>query len=126
VIYYTHDEAIIRSILEDESVKEGFDGIELLDDLFAGGAVYFYDPDVGLMPCLVDGLTIEVHAAIPKENRGAKAVRFGRELLKRLSEQGYNVTTVIGRNKKHVQRYAALIGFSFDYEDNKAKYYRVM
>ena len=66
----TTDEVLIRSILEDETVIDGFSGGEKLENLWLDGAVYFYEQFVGLFPARQRGNVLSFHAAIPKKNRG--------------------------------------------------------
>lgn len=118
------DEYLIRSILEGDTVIDGFsDGVPLED---LGIAVYFYDPNVGLFPARVKGKHIDIHAAIPKENRGRAAVESARCLAKVLTSFGLNVQSRIKHNNKHVIRFARAVGMTHIYNNDTHKIYRYL
>ncbi len=120
----TTDESLIRSILEDETVIDGFSDGKRIKDL--SNAVYFYDKDVGLFPCRVKGKVISIHAAIPKENRGIKAVNSARTLVRSLVNAGYDVIARIRYTDKHVKRFVMMVGFIYSHDKNNYHIYRYL
>lgn len=118
----TTDERLIRSILEDKSVIDGFNGGKRIEDL--SNAVYFYDKAVGLFPCRIKGKVISIHAAIPKENRGIKAVKSAKSLVSSLVSAGYDVIARVMYTDKHVQRFVNMVGFIYLCDKDGFKIYR--
>ena len=109
----TTDYALIRSIIERADILEGFCGHSpSRDDLESEDIIYFYDEDIGLFPANVRGKNLFFHAAIPKENRGKKAIKAAKELGVILLEKGYNIYA-IQRDEPHLKRFAKMIGFKF-------------
>lgn len=120
----TTDETLIRSILEDETVIQGFNDEKPIDNVFFDDAVYFYEEGVGLFPSRFKGNSISIHAAIPKENRGEKAIAAGHFLAQRLTDMGWKVFSQIAKEKKHVNRYAKMVGMQRFGETEKYYLYR--
>lgn len=121
-IELTKDERLIRSILEDDTVIDGFSNGERLKDL--SNALYFYDKDVGIFPARVAGRLISIHAAVTKKNRGAKAIKSARSLVKALVGAGYEVIARIRYNDKHVKRFVTMVGFIYSHDKNNYHIYR--
>lgn len=120
----TCDEDLIRSILEDETVIDGFSDGKRIEDL--SNAVYFYDENVGLFPSRIEGRVISMHAAIPKNNRGIKAIKSARSLVRSLVGAGYDVIARIRYNDKHVQRFVTMVGFIYSHDSNSYQIYRYL
>lgn len=120
----TTDEALIRSIIEDESVIQGFNDGERMNDL--SSCTFFYEEGVGLFPAMFKGNLISIHAAIPKKNRGIKAVRAAQGLARTLVDAGYELTARIRYNNKHLKRFVGMVGFSYQYDKGNYHYYRYM
>lgn len=120
----TTDEKLIRSILEDESVIDGFNDGKIIETL--PDELYFYEEGVGLFPCNIQGKLISIHAAIPKKNRGIKAVKAARSLIKTLAAGGYDVWATISYNRKNVELFALLAGLSYVKSSEEYKIYRYM
>lgn len=118
----TTDEDLIRSILEDPTVVDGFDNPT--DNVLIDDAVYFYEEGVGLFPSRFKGYSISVHAAIPKKNRGAKAVAAGKFLIRWLRDAGWKVFVQVGKEKRHVNCYARMVGLEKYGENEKYYLYR--
>ena len=106
----TTDEVLIRSILEDPTVKGAYEGLSP-DSVFFDNAVYFYYEGVGLFPATFNDSQISVHAAIPKKNRGLKAIEAGKDLVEGLKDAGWEVYARVRKENKHVIRYVRMIGF---------------
>jgi len=104
----TTDEALIRSYLDDDTVREGFGPV---DDVLMPDALYFYEPDVGLFPARYEGNVINVHAAIPKKNRGIKMIRAAKHLGQWLLARDWRVFTTVEHEKRHIIHCIKLIGF---------------
>ena len=123
-IVTTEDERLIRSILEDSTVIHGFSDGARIEDL--SSAVYFYDENTGLFPSRIAGNVISVHAAIPKKNRGIKAIKSARVLVRSLVCAGYDVIARIRYNDKHVKRFVTMIGFIYSHDKNNYHIYRYL
>jgi len=108
----TTDEVLIRSILEDPTVIDGFSDGERLDSAILADAVYFHEPDVGLFPSRISGDFINVHAAIPKKNRGIKAVKAAKKLGKYLTLIGFNAYTTVRKNNSSAIRFNHMVGLT--------------
>jgi hypothetical protein len=122
----TTDEKLIRSILEDPSVRDGYWGELRPDNVFLDNVVYFYYENVGLFPATFNDSQITIHAAIPKKNRGIKAVRAGIELAEDLRGAGWEVYVQVRKELKHGIRYVKMIGFTMIKELNEHYLYRYL
>ena len=122
----TEDEELIRSILEDETVVDGFSDGEKLKDVYLENAVYFYEPGVGLFPSKIKGNVLSMHAAIPKENRGIKAVDTAKVLCRCLVTIGYYVIARVRYTDKHVKHFVKMVGFEYQYDNDNYHIYRYM
>ena len=118
----TTDEVLIRSILEDPTVIDGFSDGEVIKDLTGG--IYFYIPDVGLFPSVLRGNVLSCHAAIPKKNRGIKAVKAVKILIKELVDLGYELETRARHENKAAHRFNVMVGFVCYDTDSKHRLYR--
>ena len=116
------DENLIRSILEDESVITSMTGGEKLATL--PDSLYFYNPDVGLLPANSKGNALSFHAAIPTKNRGIKAVRSAKKLAVELSTAGYDVYARVSKGLKHVKAFLLMVGFTYLHDYDKYHIYR--
>lgn len=117
----TTDETLIRSILEDETVIDGFSDGKRIENLDIG--IYFYEPDVGLFPVNLKGNAVCVHAAIPKKNRGLKALEAAKWLANVLCLK-YDVFTQVRHNREHVKRFVKMVGFTHLYDTDTHHFYR--
>lgn len=120
----TQDEDLIRSILEDETVIEGFNQGERIEKIPFDNAVYFYDEEVGLFPCKVKDNIISIHAAIPKKNRGVKAIKAAKDLCSYLVDVGFYVMARVRYTDKHVKRFVNMVGFVYQCDKNNYHIYR--
>lgn len=116
------DEVLIRSILEDETVIDGVTGGEILADL--PSSLYFYSPNVGLLPANAKGNTLSFHAAIPKKNRGIKAIKATRILANELSKSGYDIYARVEKGIKHIKAFTLMVGLTYLYDYDKYHIYR--
>ena len=119
-----NDERLIRSILEDNTVIDGFSDGERIEDL--SNALYFYDKDIGIFPVRIAGKVISIHAAIPKKNRGIKAIKSAKTLVRSLVCAGYDVIARIRYNDKHVKRFVGMVGFIYSHDKNNYHIYRYL
>ena len=124
VLILTTDEALIRSIIEDETVIDGFSDGDRIEDL--GNAVYFYEEGVGLFPARIKNSVVSIHAAIPKKNRGVKAVKAARSLANDLKGSGYTVTVQVRYNNKQGRAFVNMVGFSHIGSNEQYQLYRYM
>lgn len=110
----TTDYNLIRSILEQPDILPGFrhGKSPTEEQLQNKGIIYFYEPDVGLFPANILGKTLVMHAAIPKENRGKKAVNAAKRLATYLTKNGYRVMTQ-QKDKRHLKAFVRMVGFEF-------------
>ena len=108
----TTDEKLIRSILEDPTVSGGYWGELRPDNVFLDNVVYFYYEGVGLFPATFTDSQITIHAAIPKKNRGIKAIEAGKDLAKDLKDSGWEVYVMVRKELKHGICYVRQIGFT--------------
>jgi hypothetical protein len=120
----TSDEAIIRSILEDETVIHGFNNGQKLDELYLDRAIYFYNEDIGLMPVVIDGNDAFLNIAIPKQNRGSKALKWSIDVIEYLVNKGYTVRADIDIDHLAAQRYASWAGLVEESITDRTKHYR--
>ena len=118
------DEKLIRSILEDESVIDGFSDGEVIEDL--SDAIYFYEEGVGLFPSRIKDKVITMHAAIPKKNRGIKAVKTARKLANTLKDFGYTVMVQVRYNNKQGRAFVNMVGFTLTGSNDHYRLYRYM
>ena len=116
----TTDMGLVRSILDRDDIAHGFyDGERATDEQLNNlGLMYFYQEDVGLFVANISGKTLIFHAAIPKENRGKKAVNAAIDLGKILLGAGYRVLTVQA-NKLHQRLFVKAVGFVYLRTDKK-------
>lgn len=120
----TQDEQLIRSILEDKTVIQGFSDGKRLDTIYLDDSVYFYEKNIGLFPCKIKDNVISIHAAIPKKNRGLKAIRAAKNLCNYLIEVGFYVIARVRYTDKHVKRFVNMVGFVYDYDKDNYHIYR--
>ncbi len=118
----TEDEELIRSILDDETVIQGFSHGERVEDL--SNAIYFYEEGIGLFPARVSGKVVSIHAAIPKKNRGIKAIKAATRLAQSLIESGYDVTARVRYTDRHVKRFVKMVGFDHLCDNDNYHIYR--
>lgn len=118
----TTNETLIRSILEDESVIGGFSDGEVIEDL--SDAFYFYEEGVGLFPARISDGVASMHAAIPKKNRGKKAVKAAKNLAYALDALGYTVTTQVRYNNKKSHCFVRMVGFKLTGQSDQYQLYR--
>ena len=114
MIEITQDYALVRSIIEDPDVMPGYcgDTPPTEGQLRHKEMVYFYDPAVGLFPANVFGRVLVMHAAIPKKNRGIKAVNAAKALAALLHQAGYTVLAQ-QRNLPHLRAFVKMVGFGY-------------
>jgi hypothetical protein len=118
----TKDEKLIRSIIEHESVIDGFsDGVPIED---LSRYLFFYDEGVGVYMAIINNNVVSVHPAIPKDNRGLKALKSARWLANFIVSKGYKLITRISYNKKTSMHFASLIGFTHVGDADGYKIYR--
>lgn len=122
----TTDEKLIRSILEDPEVRGGYWGELRPDNVFLDNVVYFYYEGVGLFPATFNDSQITIHAAIPKKNRGSKAIKAGKELANELKDAGWEVYVKVRKELKHGIMYVRMIGFTKIRELNEHYLYRYL
>lgn len=120
----TTDETLIRSILEDESVIGGFSDGERVEDL--SDAYYFYEEGVGIFPTRIKNSIASIHAAIPKKNRGRKALEAAKNIVNILKLSGYTVTAQVRYNDKKTRSFVNMVGFSLTGSNNNYQLYRYM
>lgn len=116
------DEALIRSLLEDKTIIDDLTGGEKLTTL--PDSLYFYNPDIGLLPANAKGNALSFHAAIPRKNRGIKAIRSAKKLAVELSTAGYDVYARVSKGLKHVKAFLLMVGFTYLYDHDKYHIYR--
>ena len=121
----TTDDALIRSILEDESVIGGYEGIENVMDLHKN-AIYLHSEGIGIFPAIIDGDNADIHAAIPKANRGLRALKAGKLAVYILMWLGYTVTAKVRYNDKATRSFINMVGFTYVDSDAEFKNYRYM
>ena len=116
----TKDMGLVRSILDREDITPGFFGDERATDsqLSSVDLIYFHQPGVGLFVANIKGNSLIFHAAIPKENRGRKAVAAAIALGKVLLKAGYTIYTVQA-NKLHQRLFVKAVGFVYLLTDNE-------
>lgn len=122
----TTDEKLIRSILEDPEIRGGYWGELRPDNVFLDNVVYYYYEGVGLFPATFNDKQITIHAAVPKKNRGIKAVRAGKELAEELKGSGWEVYVKVRKELKHGIRYVRMIGFTKIRELDRHYLYRYL
>lgn len=121
----TSNESIIRQILEDETVIQGFNNGQKLDELYLDRAVYFYSEQIGLMPTIINGKDAYLNIAIPKKNRGSKALKWSIDVIEYLVNKGYTVRADIDVDHIAAQRYAVWAGLVEESITDRIKHYRI-
>ena len=108
------DMDIVLSILSQDDVWPGFCGRKpTKEDVNRQDIIYFLASGVGLFVAnIVGDRELVFHAAIPKVNRGKKALSAARSLAKRMSEDGYKLY-IQQRKEKHLNMFAKMAGFTF-------------
>jgi len=117
----TNDYELIKSIIARDDILPTLNHGEMpsMEQIMDDSIVYFYEPDVGLFPANVIGdHRLLMHVAIPKENRGKKALKAARKLVKQLIDKGY---TLLARavDKPHIKRFITMIGAEHTGYDGK-------
>ena len=120
----TTDESLIRSILEDESVIDGFSDGKPVDDLT--DAYFFYEEGVGIFPVRINNGVVDIHAAIPKKNRGKKALEAAKSISNILTLSGYTVTARVRYNDKKTRCFINMVGFHLTGSNDQYQMYRYM
>ena len=119
----TRDYDLIRSIIERDDILPTFCGKSPSDEVLKNeNILYFYDENVGLFPAQLDGKELIFHAAVPKENRGIKAINSIKGLFKDLLGRGYTIKTKT-RDFPHIKRFINSIGFEYFGEEGNRKVY---
>lgn len=120
----TTDQALIRSILEDKTVIDGFSDGKPVEDL--SDAVYFYEEGVGLFPTRIKDRVASIHAAIPKKNRGVKALEAAKNAVNILKLSGYTVIARVRYTDKKTRSFVNMVGFSKIGSNDEFQLYRHM
>ena len=118
----TTDETLIRSILEDETVIDGFSDGEKVEDLST--AIFLYEEGVGIFPTRITGGVACIHAAIPKKNRGKKALEAAKSAVNMLRTSGYTVIAQVRYNDKKTRSFVNMVGFTLTGFNDPYKLYR--
>lgn len=105
------DEGEIRKYLDDPQILEGFNDGETVKTIRRSDALYLHVGGCCLFPTVIGGKHASIHAAIPQEIRGKKAVKAGKLAVNWLKRIGYTVTCQVRENRPEVMAYAALCGF---------------
>ena len=122
MIELTTDETLIRTILEDDSVIEGFSDGERVEDL--SSALYFHEKGVGIFPVVIREGKASIHAAIPKKNRGKKALEACKNVINTLKTMGYEVIAQVRYNDKKTRCFVNMVGFTSTGSNNNHQLYR--
>lgn len=101
----------IRHYLDDPEILEGFNDGQRVEDLRLFDAIYLHVKGTGLFPVNVHGKIASIHAAIPRKNRGKKAIKAGKMAINWLRDKGYMVTCQVRKDRPDVMNYASLCGF---------------
>lgn len=120
MIYRTTDKALIASIM---GSVEGFDHCR--GNFWNPQAIYLYDGEGCLFPCVPSTDFISCHVAILPGSRGKKAVSAGRDAIRWLkSNTKYRIFARTDVKLKHAMVFNRLIGLERFAQNEKYAFYR--
>jgi len=109
-VILTKDTNIIRGILDKPGMDDFNDGERLTDKNIKNPDILYMLEDGCLFVAKKFKGAVNLHAAVPLDRRGKRAVKAARICINWLQKQGYMILLTIKEHMKHVRLFARAVG----------------